>query len=162
MCSWIAKLGEHRFSQDSNIFLADSDDWFQVVAYNDGFRPDNALELARPYDVIVDATDNASTRYLISDVCCILGKPLISGAAIGTEGQLSVYCYKDGGSHFGHLAHAYSYSVQSSPSQKMLILRFTLRRILAVLNLSSPLGLSSPTSNQLKLLCVQKAVHSEG
>jgi len=70
--------------------------WLQVVAHTEGFLPGNALQLAAQYDVIVDASDNAATRYLISDVCCVLGLPLVSGAAIGTDGQLTVYCYKDG------------------------------------------------------------------
>ena len=70
--------------------------YMQVVAHNDEFRPDNALQFAKQYDLIIDATDNASTRYLVSDVCCILQMPLVSGAAIGTEGQLSVYCYNNG------------------------------------------------------------------
>lgn len=68
----------------------------QVKAFKDGFLPHNALQIAEQYDLVVDATDNVATRYLISDVCCILKLPLVSGAAIGTEGQLTVYCYKDG------------------------------------------------------------------
>ncbi|PNX68629.1 adenylyltransferase and sulfurtransferase mocs3-like protein, partial [Trifolium pratense] len=42
---------------------------------------------ASTYDIIVDATDNAPTRYMISDCCVVLGKPLVSGAAVGLEGQ---------------------------------------------------------------------------
>ncbi|CAL0315903.1 unnamed protein product [Lupinus luteus] len=48
------------------------------------------------YDIIVDATDNAPTRYMISDCCVVLGKPLVSGAALGLEGQLTVYNYNGG------------------------------------------------------------------
>jgi molybdopterin/thiamine biosynthesis adenylyltransferase len=70
----------------------------QVVAHTQGFLPGNALQLAEQYDVVVDASDNAATRYLISDVCCVLGLPLVSGAAIGTDGQLTVYCHGDGDS----------------------------------------------------------------
>ncbi|CAL5392731.1 unnamed protein product [Camellia sinensis] len=40
------------------------------------------------YDIAIDATDNAPRRYLISDCCVVLGKPLVSGAAVGLEGQL--------------------------------------------------------------------------
>lgn len=67
-----------------------------MTAHKDGFFPSNALEIARPYDIVVDATDNVSTRYLVNDVCCVLGLPLVSGAAIGTEGQLTVYCHDEG------------------------------------------------------------------
>ncbi|XP_028125573.1 adenylyltransferase and sulfurtransferase MOCS3-like [Camellia sinensis] len=48
------------------------------------------------YDIVIDATDNAPSRYLISDCCVVLGKPLVSGAAIGLEGQLTVYNYNGG------------------------------------------------------------------
>ena len=68
----------------------------QVVAYTEGFFPANALQLVSQYDVVVDASDNAPTRYLISDACCVLGKPLVSGAAIGTDGQLTVYHHNGG------------------------------------------------------------------
>ncbi|CAL8465473.1 g5009 [Coccomyxa elongata] len=63
----------------------------QVDVHREGFTPANALELASAYDVIVDATDNAASRYLISDACVIARRPLVSGAALGTDGQLTVY-----------------------------------------------------------------------
>ena len=70
---------------------------WQVVAYTGGISPANALELLQPYDVVVDATDNAPTRYLLSDACCVARKPLVSGAAIGLDGQLTVYCHGPAG-----------------------------------------------------------------
>ena len=57
---------------------------------------ENALDIFRNYDCVVDASDNPRTRYLINDACVMAGKPLISGSAIGTEGQLSVYNWKNG------------------------------------------------------------------
>ncbi|KAJ7771808.1 hypothetical protein B0H16DRAFT_1514806 [Mycena metata] len=53
--------------------------------------PDNAVELLSPYDIILDCTDNAPTRYLLSDTAVALGKPLVSGAAQKFEGQLCTY-----------------------------------------------------------------------
>ena len=67
-----------------------------MTAHEEGFLPSNALSIARRYDIVLDATDNAATRYLINDACCILGLPLVSGAAIGMEGQLAVYCHQNG------------------------------------------------------------------
>ena len=64
--------------------------------HREGLTPANALTLVEPYDVVVDCSDNAPTRYLINDACVFLGKPLVSAAAIGTEGQLSVYNFGDG------------------------------------------------------------------
>ncbi len=64
-----------------------------VETHLEGFRPATALALVRRYDLVVDASDNPATRYCVNDACVILGKPLVSGAAIGTDGQLSVYNY---------------------------------------------------------------------
>ncbi|MBI4871349.1 MAG: molybdopterin-synthase adenylyltransferase MoeB [Candidatus Riflebacteria bacterium] len=60
----------------------------------------NALELARDYDVLVDGTDNFPTRYLVNDVCVLLGKPNVHGSVFRFEGQASVFdarrgpCYR--------------------------------------------------------------------
>ena len=54
---------------------------------------DNALELVSKHDVVVDACDNPRTRYLLNDACIMGGKTLVSGSAMGTEGQLTVYNY---------------------------------------------------------------------
>ncbi|WP_297764162.1 HesA/MoeB/ThiF family protein [uncultured Muriicola sp.] len=56
----------------------------------------NALHILKDYDLIVDASDNFATRYLINDACVILDKPFVSGAIHGFEGQVSVFNYKDG------------------------------------------------------------------
>lgn len=68
----------------------------QIVAHTEGLFPANSLDILGQYDVIVDASDNPATRYLASDACCMLRKPLVSGAAIGTDGQLTVYCRPGG------------------------------------------------------------------
>jgi molybdopterin/thiamine biosynthesis adenylyltransferase/rhodanese-related sulfurtransferase/molybdopterin converting factor small subunit len=56
----------------------------------------NALDLFRPYDVIVDGTDNFPTRYLVNDACVLLGKPNAYGSIFRFEGQASVFATKDG------------------------------------------------------------------
>jgi adenylyltransferase/sulfurtransferase len=56
----------------------------------------NALGLVSQHDCVVDASDNPKTRYLINDACVLGGKPLVSGSAMGIEGQLTVYNYKGG------------------------------------------------------------------
>lgn len=56
----------------------------------------NVLDILKPYDVIVDATDNFPTRYLINDACVILNKPFVYGALHAFEGQVSVFNYKSG------------------------------------------------------------------
>jgi adenylyltransferase/sulfurtransferase len=51
----------------------------------------NALQLVGQYDLVIDASDNLATRYLVNDACVLSHKPLVSGAAQGLQGQLSVY-----------------------------------------------------------------------
>ena len=54
----------------------------------------NALDLISKHDAIVDASDNPQTRYIMNDACILANKPLVSGSAMGTEGQLTVYNYQ--------------------------------------------------------------------
>lgn len=56
----------------------------------------NILEVIRRYDVVVDATDNITTRYIINDACVILGLPMVHGAIYRSEGQVSVFNYRGG------------------------------------------------------------------
>jgi sulfur-carrier protein adenylyltransferase/sulfurtransferase len=58
--------------------------------------PSNALRIIKDYDVVVDATDNYETRYVISDSCVILNKPMVHGAIYKYEGQVSVFNYSEG------------------------------------------------------------------
>lgn len=56
----------------------------------------NALDIIGGYQVVVDASDNAATRYLVNDACVHLGRPLVSGSALRWEGQLTVYGHRGG------------------------------------------------------------------
>ncbi len=62
-----------------------------VTTHLEGITAENALALVRDADVVLDCTDNVQTRYLLSDACVSCDKPLVSAAAVGLEGQLSVY-----------------------------------------------------------------------
>jgi molybdopterin/thiamine biosynthesis adenylyltransferase/rhodanese-related sulfurtransferase len=57
---------------------------------------ENALEIFRDYDVVVDGTDNFPTRYLVNDACVLLGKPNVYGSIFRFEGQNSVFGTKEG------------------------------------------------------------------
>lgn len=57
---------------------------------------DNALDIIKGYDIIVDCTDNFASRYLINDACIILNKPLVYGAINKFTGQAMVLNYKNG------------------------------------------------------------------
>lgn len=56
----------------------------------------NSLRILRDFDVVVDATDNLETRYLINDACIILNKSMVHGAIYKYEGEFSVFNYKGG------------------------------------------------------------------
>jgi len=91
-----SSVGMHKTASAKEALLA-INSATRIEEHTEGFTPYNALELVKNYDVVLDASDNAPTRYLISDACCVANKPLVSGAAIGTDGQLTVYHYgKDG------------------------------------------------------------------
>ena len=66
------------------------------IPYFDSLDSSNALEIIKRYDVVLDASDNVATRYLLNDACVLAGKPLVSGSALRFEGQLTVYNYQGG------------------------------------------------------------------
>ena len=68
----------------------------QVDAYPFPLTSENALDTFRPYDVIVDGTDNFPTRYLVNDACVLLGKPNVYGTIFRFEGQASVFWAEHG------------------------------------------------------------------
>jgi sulfur-carrier protein adenylyltransferase/sulfurtransferase len=69
----------------------------EVTTYEEQVTSENALDLMRPYDVIVDGTDNFPTRYLTNDASVMLGKPNVYGSIFRFEGQVTVFYPKEGG-----------------------------------------------------------------
>lgn len=67
-----------------------------IVVFNTFLTTKNALEIIAKYDVVIDASDNFPTRYLVNDACVMLKKPFVYGALHGYEGQVSVFNYKGG------------------------------------------------------------------
>ena len=68
----------------------------QVDTYEVPLTSENALEILKPYDVIIDGTDNFPTRYLTNDACVLLGKPNVYGSIFRFEGQVSVFHAEEG------------------------------------------------------------------
>src|ERR1700760_654851 len=72
----------------------------EVVLHQERLDSDNALDIFRPYDLIVDGTDNFATRYLVNDACVLLNKPYVWGSIYRFDGQASVFwseygpCYR--------------------------------------------------------------------
>ena len=67
-----------------------------IETYPVRLSSDNALELFKEYDVIVDGTDNFPTRYLVNDACVLLGKPNVYGSIFRFDGQVTVFDSKRG------------------------------------------------------------------
>src|SRR5213594_3693943 len=65
--------------------------------YETRISRDNALDLIRPYDLVIDGTDNFPTRYLVNDACVLLRKPNVYGSIFRFEGQASVFAPHLGG-----------------------------------------------------------------
>jgi adenylyltransferase/sulfurtransferase len=76
--------------------LKDVNPHVHVEGYETRLTSENALEIARDYDVVIDGTDNFQTRYLTNDACVILGKPNVYGSIFRFEGQASVFATQDG------------------------------------------------------------------
>jgi adenylyltransferase/sulfurtransferase len=69
----------------------------RVVRHDTRLTSENALEIIRPYDIVVDGTDNFPTRYLTNDACVLLRKPNVYGSVFRFEGQASVFAPHLGG-----------------------------------------------------------------
>src|SRR4051812_40961026 len=67
-----------------------------IDSFETKLTSDNALELFKDFDVIVDGTDNFPTRYLVNDACILLGKPNVYGSIFRFEGQVTVFGMPDG------------------------------------------------------------------
>ena len=72
----------------------------EVEAFETKLTSENALELFKDFDIIVDGTDNFPTRYLVNDACVLLGKPNVYGSIFRFEGQITIFgmpqgpCYR--------------------------------------------------------------------
>ncbi|HWY27213.1 MAG TPA: molybdopterin-synthase adenylyltransferase MoeB [Candidatus Angelobacter sp.] len=72
----------------------------QIDRFETHLTSENALDIMKDYDIIVDGTDNFPTRYLVNDACILLGKPNVYGSIFRFEGQISIFgapsgpCYR--------------------------------------------------------------------
>lgn len=76
--------------------LLDINPYTKIDTYEIALSSENALELFKQYDVIVDGTDNFPTRYLVNDACVLTGKPNVYGSIFRFEGQASIFYAKEG------------------------------------------------------------------
>jgi len=72
----------------------------QIDTFEAHLSSDNALDILKDYDIVVDGTDNFPTRYLVNDACVLLGKPNVYGSIFRFEGQVTIFgapggpCYR--------------------------------------------------------------------
>jgi adenylyltransferase/sulfurtransferase len=83
-------------SESARDRLHDVNPHVHVEQFNTRFTADNALEILRDFDIIVDGTDNFATRYLTNDPAVLLGKPNVYGSIFRFEGQASVFGVENG------------------------------------------------------------------
>jgi molybdopterin/thiamine biosynthesis adenylyltransferase/rhodanese-related sulfurtransferase len=76
--------------------LANLNPAIRIDTHETRLTSENALDILRDYDIVVDGTDNFPTRYLVNDACVLLGKPNVYGSIFRFEGQATVFGYPGG------------------------------------------------------------------
>ena len=76
--------------------LSQLNSFTEIELFNIRLDSSNAVRIFKDFDIIVDATDNPETRYVISDTCAEFGKPMVHGAIYQYEAVVSVFNYAGG------------------------------------------------------------------
>jgi len=76
--------------------MLDINPYVEIDRHETALTSENALQILKDYDIVVDGTDNFPTRYLVNDACVLLGKPNVYGSIFRFEGQASVFAYPGG------------------------------------------------------------------
>ena len=76
--------------------MLDINPYVEIDRHEVALSSENALEILKDYDIVVDGTDNFPTRYLVNDACVLLGKPNVYGSIFRFEGQATVFAYEGG------------------------------------------------------------------
>ena len=76
--------------------MLDINPYLDIVKHEVALASENALDIIKDYDMVVDGTDNFPTRYLVNDACVILKKPNVYGSIFRFEGQATVFAYPGG------------------------------------------------------------------
>ena len=69
----------------------------EVIPFNLRLTSDNAVNIISDFDVVMDASDNVDTKFMLNDACFFAGKPYVFGGAVGFDGQAGVFWPKAGG-----------------------------------------------------------------
>ncbi len=90
--SWVGKPK----IESAKASILEINPYCQVDLHEVRLSSDNALDIFRPYDIVIDGTDNFPTRYLVNDACVLLDKPNVYGSIYRFEGQATVFNYEGG------------------------------------------------------------------
>ncbi|AMD22832.1 HHR063Wp [Eremothecium sinecaudum] len=83
--------------ESAKLTIRELNPFVEVVTHPVRLSSQNAFEIFSGYDIVLDCTDNPMPRYLISDVAVNLGLTVVSGSGLGSEGQLTIYNFKNFG-----------------------------------------------------------------
>ncbi len=76
--------------------MLDINPHIEIIRHEVALTSENALDILKDYEIVVDGTDNFPTRYLVNDACVLLGKPNVYGSIFRFEGQATVFAYPGG------------------------------------------------------------------
>ena len=76
--------------------MLDINPYVQIDRHEVALTSENALDILKDYDIVVDGTDNFPTRYLVNDACVLLKKPNVYGSIFRFEGQATIFAYPGG------------------------------------------------------------------
>jgi molybdopterin/thiamine biosynthesis adenylyltransferase/rhodanese-related sulfurtransferase/molybdopterin converting factor small subunit len=76
--------------------MQDINPYLKIDKYETALTSENAFEIIKEYDMVIDGTDNFPTRYLVNDACVILKKPNVYGSIFRFEGQATIFAYPGG------------------------------------------------------------------
>ncbi|MBS7254773.1 HesA/MoeB/ThiF family protein [Flavobacterium branchiicola] len=83
-------------AEEAKVMLSELNPEIKINTFFEKLSGKNALSLFEKYDIIVDATDNISIKYLINDACLVTNKPMVYGSIFRFQGQVSVFNYQNG------------------------------------------------------------------
>ncbi len=91
-----ARVGVRK-AESARAFLSSLNSSLNLITFPTPITSQNAMSIVKDFSLVLDCTDNVSTRYLLNDACVLSRKTLVSGSALRFEGQLTTYNYGDEG-----------------------------------------------------------------
>lgn len=83
-------------AEEAKLMISELNPELKVNDFSEKLSGKNAISLFEKYDIIVDATDNISIKYLINDACVVTNKPMVYGSIFRFQGQVSVFNFQNG------------------------------------------------------------------